>query len=240
MGTPTNIFNASISDADKFVVTVGDNVGGADPALKSSFDMTTGTLYRFNMEGCTALFQLSISADGTHTDTDGEGTMGVADNSAISYYEDGVLLSDIEDGATAAAQFATALAKGLKAEDNAEGYESAYCIIDPASFAKKTMYAFNADTGSMGFACAQKIKSHNVSDGPSYRAKAGGEHHKAPPSYRLAKKGAVRSASLQKGEAIKPLDSHSSDGAKKGSNNMGHPPLAGGESVRGGSRGNSN
>ena len=240
MGKPTFTFNASISDADKFVVTVGDNNAEAD-AEKKDFDMTTGTLYRFNMEGCTALFQLSITEDGSHTVIDDDGNTGEADNSAISYYEDGVLLEDIKDGDSAATQFLAVLGKGEKSEENADGYVSAYCEIDPEKFAKKTMYAFNADTEAMGFACSQKIKSTgDISDGPSYRAKAGGEHHKAPPSYRLAKKGAVRSASLQKGEAIKPLDSHSSDGAKRGSNNMGHPPLAGSESVRGGSRGNSN
>ena len=239
MGTPTKIYNASVSGADKFVFTSGKNLSEADPSAKN-FEMVTGTLYRFNMEGSTALFQLSISEDGVHTDTDGAGTMGVADNSAISYYADGTLLVDQAGGDSAATQFAATLALGEKDGENPGGYEPAYCIIDPQSFAKKTMYAFNADTPAMGFAIAQKIKSTgDVSDGPSYRS-SGGEHHKAPPSYRLAKKGAVRSASLQKGSPIPNLDKHATDGAKRGSNNMGHPPLAGGESVRGGSRGNSN
>ena len=241
MGAPTITYNVSVSVADKFVVTIGDNTSESDPALLSSISMTTGTLYRFNMEGSTALFQLSISEDGVHTDTDGLGTMGVADNSAISYYEDGTLLEDIEDGDSAATQFATTLAKGEKGDENPGGYESAYCTIDPASFAKKTMFTFNADTAEMGFACAQRIKkTGGVTKGPSYRATAGGELHKAPPSYRLGKKGAVRSAALQNNKPLSALDKNSTTGEKRGSNSVGHPPLAGGESVRGGSRGPSN
>ena len=240
MGARIVTYNVTVVD-DQFVFTKGDNNSESDPVAIDTIHMTTGTIYRFDLTGSSAIPQLSISEDGTHTDTDGEGTMGVPDNDAVTFYLDGTALADIEDGASAAAQMATGLALGAKSDENPGGFESLYFDVDADAFAQQTMYMFGADSEGMGCAFKRMLKSMGtISAGPSYRAADGGEHHKAAPAQRLAKKGAVRSAALQRGEALAALDENTTKGTKRGSNNSGHPPLAGGETVGGGAKGHSN
>ncbi len=203
-----------------------------------TFTMKGDTTYRFDHTESANILAFSITDDGVHTDTDGEGTMGVASVAGVSFYVDGTLLVDIAEGDSAATQFAAAHTAG-EGEDG--GWEtSLYIDIAPLSLAASTMYYFDADTEAMGGTINMVLASMGtVSAGPSYRSTAGGEHHKAPPSMRLAKKGAVRSAALQ-GITQAALDENTSTGTKRGSNNSGHPPLAGGETVGGGSKGHSN
>lgn len=222
-----------------YVVTVDDDgvfsfAAGSSETSNAQLDITMKTdwTYRFDMSQSTALFAISTTEDGVH----GEG--GEMSSDGIKFYVDGTELEDIEEGLSAAAQFLAAHTAG---EGEEGGWaDSIYVDIDAASFTQTAMYYYNADSEAMGGMFKRMIASMgSVSTPASYRT-SGGEHHKASPAMRLGKKGAVRSAALQKGAALSALSESTSKGTKRGSNNSGHPPLAGGETVGGGSKGHSN
>ena len=200
----------------------------------TSLVMKEGHTYRLDFTGATKVMALSTTEDGA---LDG----GEADLDAMAFYVDGTLLEDIAEGDSAAVQWATAQAAG---EGNPGGWTtSLYIDIDPTAFSATQMFFYDAAEAGVGGTFTrmwQGINAANLSSGPSYRATAGGEHHKAPPAMRLAKKGVIRSAAVQTGSALDALDENTSTGTKRGSNNSGHPPLAGGETVGGGSKGHSN
>ena len=221
--------------------TVGINVDGEyefthGEAATSKLTLKEGKTYRFDCSDTASIPLFSITQDGSHTDTDGEGTMGEQSVDGITYYLNGVALEDIAEGDDATTQFKAGLALGaFHADDNALGFTSLYFDVEAGSLEKKTMYTYDSDTEAMGASVTVHLASIGSSaENPSYRD--GTEHHPAPAAYRLAGKGKVRSAALQ---GIEQEICHGqTTGARRGSNTSGHPPVAGGNGmVGGGSKG---
>lgn len=232
MGASTTItYTVSLDDDGKYAFTKGENAEEDSAISQMDLLLKEGITYKFDCSDVASIPLFSITEDGSHTDTDGMGTMGEQSVEGISFYVDDVLLEDIEMGDDMTTQFKAALAGGM--------FTSLYFKIDPSSLEKSTMYYYDSDTESLGGSCSLALAGvGSVPDVESYR-QAGGEHHKAPPSVRLAGKKAVRSAALQGIEQSK-ISSSTTTGVQRGSNNSGHPPISSGGQVGGGSKGHSN
>ena len=228
-----------------YEVTVAEGVyvlglANAEAATSQlSLALKENRTYRFDCSGSTSIPLLSITDDGSHTDTDGEGTMGEQSVAGVTYYLNGTALEDIAEGDDATTQFKAGLALGAASEDNPGGFTSLYFDVEAGSLADTTMYYYDADSASMGGSISvAMVGTGTTASNPSYREAGEGDHHPAPPAYRLAGKKAVRSAALQGIEQSACEDL--TDGTRRGSNNSGHPPIASGGMVGGGSKGHSN
>lgn len=228
MGASTTIiYTVSLDDDGNYAFTTEN---GETAVSQLALVLDEDKNYRFDCLTVATVPLLSISVDGSHTDTDGEGTMGVQSTDGVTYYVDDVALADIEAGDDATTQFKDALAGGAAT--------ALYFDIAPASMEAVSMYYYDADSAAIGGTASLAFSGTGTTPAiESYRDKT--EHHPAPPSYRLAGKKAVRSAALQ-GVAQGGIDSHTTKGTQRGSNNSGHPPIASGEQIGGGSKGSSN
>jgi len=231
MGTKTYV--VEIDGTPEFTLQDGD----LDAVAAPDFNLKAGYTYTFDHSGDSVTEALLISddaVDGEHTDTDGEGTMGTMTATGLYFYIDDVLLEDIEAGDSAVTQFTAAITAG---EGEVGGYVSSiYTTLVVDELTARKLWYYGSTTADMGGALNQLISSTGtLPTTPAFRD--GTEHHPAPPASRLAGKQAVRSAPLQTNNAASALGSDVSDGTRRGSNNSGHPPLASGNTVGGGSKG---
>ena len=221
-------FTVSLNVDGEYEFAVGEGTAASKLVLKE------GKTYRFDCSDVATIPLFSTAEDGSHTDLDGEGTMGEQSTDGITYYLNGAELEDIEGGDDATTQFKAGLALGaFDAVTNVGGFTSLYFDVEAGSLEKKAMYTYDADTEALGSSVTVHLAGVGSSaENPSYRD--GTEHHPAPAAYRLA--GKVRSAVLQGVE--QEICHGQTTGARRGSNTSGHPPVAGGNGmVGGGSKG---
>lgn len=233
MGTKT--YTVAIDGTPEFTLKDGDLDAVAAPDLT----LKAGYTYTFDHSAGSVTEPLLVSAnaeDGTHgtymalneAGDDFESVAGTMTSKGLYFYVNDTLLVDVEEGDSAATQFAAAITGGMA--------DTIYCTVVTDELNSRNLWYYGGTTASMGGAMTQQIAgTGDLPTNPAFRD--GTEHHPAPPASRLAGKGAIRSAPLQTGTAASALDSDVSDGTRRGSNSSGTPPLASGSTVGGGSKG---